>query len=104
MSFLLQWFLSQTISNFDDVKFEAASLLANLYGEQNQYNLAKPILRKAVELSNANVYWHCRLIFQLSVSRFDFPLFGPRLLNIIKTGLNCVVFLQQVHAMEKDYQ
>jgi hypothetical protein len=65
---ILQWFLSQTIQNFDDVKFEAASLLSSLYEEQNQYSLAKPILRKAVELSNASVYWHSRLIFQLSVS------------------------------------
>ncbi|KAH1006436.1 MAU2 chromatid cohesion factor homolog isoform X1 [Dendroctonus ponderosae] len=68
------WMLSQPISTFDDVKFEAASILAELE-QQNQISAAKPILRKAIELSQHNVYWHCRLIFQLA----------------------------QIHAIEKDY-
>lgn len=57
------------INSFDDVKFEAASVLADLYEQQKQLALSKPILRKAIELSQHNVYWHCRLIFQLAVSR-----------------------------------
>lgn len=60
--------LSQSISSFDDVKFEAASILVELLEQQNQISTAKPILRKAIELSQHNVYWHCRLIFQLAVS------------------------------------
>lgn len=69
MSFMeLQWLLSQTISNFDDVKFEAVSTLSKVYEDQARYNLAKSALRRGVEMSNSNVYWHCRLIFQLSVS------------------------------------
>lgn len=60
--------LSQPISSFDDVKFEAASILTELLEQQNQISAAKPILRKAIELSQHNVYWHCRLIFQLAVS------------------------------------
>lgn len=59
--------LSQMINSFDDVKFEAASVLAELYEQQKQTALSMPILRKAVELSQHNVYWHCRLIFQLAV-------------------------------------
>ncbi|XP_044735147.1 MAU2 chromatid cohesion factor homolog [Chrysoperla carnea] len=71
------WRLSQMINNaFDDVKFEAASVLAELYEQQKQSNLSKPILRKAIELSQHSVYWHCRLIFQLA----------------------------QIHATEKDYE
>ncbi|XP_044745228.1 MAU2 chromatid cohesion factor homolog [Coccinella septempunctata] len=70
------WHLSQVINTFDDVKFEAASVLAELYEQQQQIALSKPILRKAIELSQHNVYWHCRLIFQLA----------------------------QIHATEKDYQ
>ncbi|CAH1163585.1 unnamed protein product [Phaedon cochleariae] len=69
------WLLSQVINSFDDVKFEAASVLAELYEQQEQICLSKPILRKAIELSQHNVYWHCRLIFQLA----------------------------QIHATEKDY-
>lgn len=66
---MLQWKLSQMINNaFDDVKFEAASVLAELYEQQKHSNLSKPILRKAIELSQHSVYWHCRLIFQLAVS------------------------------------
>ncbi|KAG8338063.1 mau2 chromatid cohesion factor [Homalodisca vitripennis] len=68
--------LSQMINAFDDVKFEAASVLAELYEQQNQSNLSKPILRKAIELSQHSIYWHCRLIFQLA----------------------------QIHATEKDYE
>jgi MAternally affected uncoordination len=64
----LQWLLSQTINGFDDVKFEAASVLAELHEQQKNPNAAKPILRKAIEISQNSVYWHCRLIFQLSVS------------------------------------
>lgn len=70
------WMQSQNINSFDDVKFEAASVLAELYDQQKQSNLSKPVLRKAIELSQHNVYWHCRLIFQLA----------------------------QIHATEKDYQ
>lgn len=58
------------INSFDDVKFEAASVLAELYEQQKQLALSKPILRKAIELSQHNVYWHCRLIFQLAVSTY----------------------------------
>ncbi|OXU21657.1 hypothetical protein TSAR_013347 [Trichomalopsis sarcophagae] len=60
------WQLSQTINQFDDVKFEAASVLAELYEQQQQSSLSQSILRKAIELSQHNVYWHCRLIFQLA--------------------------------------
>ncbi|KAK5637722.1 hypothetical protein RI129_000102 [Pyrocoelia pectoralis] len=61
-----------TIPNF----FISASVLAELYEQQKQLAPSKHILRRAVELSQHNVYWHCRLIFQLA----------------------------QVHASEKDYQ
>ena len=63
-----QWCMSQTINGFDDVKFEAASVLADLFEAQGQPAHSKPILRKAIELSQHSVYWHCRLIFQLAVS------------------------------------
>ncbi|KAG1667225.1 MAU2 chromatid cohesion factor [Nymphon striatum] len=67
------WFIAQTVSfqsgviaSFDDIKFEAASVLADLYEKQSQANLAKPILRKAIEISQTSVYWHCRLLLQLA--------------------------------------
>ena len=62
------WMLSENINGFDDVRFDTASLLAQLYQQQEQSSLAKPVLRKAIELSQNNVYWHCRLLFQLAVS------------------------------------
>ncbi|PSN54061.1 MAU2 chromatid cohesion factor [Blattella germanica] len=65
------WLLSQVINAFDDVKFEAASVLAELYEQQTQSSLSKPILRKAIELSQHSVYWHCRLIFQLALLLID---------------------------------
>ena len=68
----MQWQLSQPLNAFDDVKFEAASVLAELYEQQlHQSGTSQTILRKAVELSQHNVYWHCRLIFQLAVSIYS---------------------------------
>lgn len=99
----LQWMLSQSIPNgFDDVKFEAASVLAELYEQQAQSTLSKPILRKAIELSQHNVYWHCRLIFQLAVSLRNpwNPTFGPSF-AFARSFRFCS---QQIHATEKDYE
>ena len=66
--------MSQNIAAFDDIKYESASLLAEVYEQQNQTNLAKPLLRKTIEMSQQNVFWHCRLLFQLALIIFD-PLY-----------------------------
>ncbi|XP_062337579.1 MAU2 chromatid cohesion factor homolog [Osmerus eperlanus] len=60
------WFISQQIPQFEDVKFEAASLLSELYCQQNLVDSAKPLLRKAIQISQQTPYWHCRLLFQLA--------------------------------------
>ncbi|XP_058976898.1 MAU2 chromatid cohesion factor homolog [Musca domestica] len=60
------WKLSESLLNFDDVKFDTASMLAELYKQIDQVPLAKAMLRKAIELSQNNVYWHCKLLLQLS--------------------------------------
>uniref|UniRef100_A0A8C4IRY3 MAU2 chromatid cohesion factor homolog n=1 Tax=Dicentrarchus labrax TaxID=13489 RepID=A0A8C4IRY3_DICLA len=60
------WFISQQISQFDDVKFEAASILSEFYCQQNLVDSAKPVLRKAIQISQQTPYWHCRLLFQLA--------------------------------------
>uniref|UniRef100_UPI00358F59A7 MAU2 chromatid cohesion factor homolog n=1 Tax=Myxine glutinosa TaxID=7769 RepID=UPI00358F59A7 len=68
------WLQSQQIPSFEDVKFEAASLLAELYCQQetnrtttlNLVDSAKPLLRKAIQISQQTPYWHCRLLFQLA--------------------------------------
>jgi len=87
--FCLQWCLSQVINAFDDVKFEAASVLAELHDQQQQSNLAKPILRKAIELSQHSIYWHCRLIFQLAVSNQNPFFFFCHLSFFIDSDLLC---------------
>uniref|UniRef100_A0A7N8XPI8 MAU2 chromatid cohesion factor homolog n=1 Tax=Mastacembelus armatus TaxID=205130 RepID=A0A7N8XPI8_9TELE len=60
------WFISQQISQFEDVKFEAASILSEFYCQQNLVDSAKPVLRKAIQISQQTPYWHCRLLFQLA--------------------------------------
>lgn len=64
-----QWKLCENVTSFDDVKFETASLLAHVYQQEERVCLSKAtkVLRKAIELSQHNVYWHCKLLFQLSV-------------------------------------
>ncbi|KAK2178726.1 hypothetical protein NP493_532g03030 [Ridgeia piscesae] len=65
------WSLSQTIPSFEEVKFETASLLAQIYEKQNRRNEARPILRRAIEISQQAPYWHCRLLFQLAQLHVD---------------------------------
>ncbi|RUS80189.1 hypothetical protein EGW08_012046 [Elysia chlorotica] len=61
------WTISSSIPHIDDVRFESASVLAQIYTEkQNQPQHAKPILLKGIELSQQAPYWHCRLLFQLA--------------------------------------
>ncbi|KAF7237104.1 hypothetical protein EYD10_16176 [Varanus komodoensis] len=71
------WLISQQVSffspshenripQFEDVKFEAASLLSELYCQENSVDTAKPLLRKAIQISQQTPYWHCRLLFQLA--------------------------------------
>ncbi|KAG7273177.1 hypothetical protein CRUP_019304 [Coryphaenoides rupestris] len=58
--------LEKAIPQFEDVQFEAASLLSELYCQQNLVDSAKPLLRKAIQISQQTPYWHCRLLFQLA--------------------------------------
>ncbi|KAG9350624.1 hypothetical protein JZ751_024513 [Albula glossodonta] len=58
--------LEKAVPQFEDVKFEAASLLSELYCQQNLVDSAKPLLRKAIQISQQTPYWHCRLLFQLA--------------------------------------
>ncbi|XP_039958716.1 MAU2 chromatid cohesion factor homolog [Bactrocera neohumeralis] len=60
------WKLSETLVHFDDVKFDTASLLAQLHLQLEQNSQAKAMLRRAVELSQHNVFWHCKLLLQLA--------------------------------------
>ncbi|XP_013781785.1 MAU2 chromatid cohesion factor homolog [Limulus polyphemus] len=60
------WYRSQTITGFDDVKFETASVLGDLYEKKGQTAFAKQLLSKAVDISQQSVFWHCRLLFQLA--------------------------------------
>lgn len=62
------WHIAENLSQFDDVKFEIATLLSTLYLQEDQSGAAKVVLRKALELSQHNVQWHCKLLFQLAVS------------------------------------
>ena len=41
-------------------------MLASIYEKQNQLGLSKQILRKGLEESSHRVFWHCKLLFQLS--------------------------------------
>lgn len=38
---------------------------------QNSVDAAKPLLRKAIQISQQTPYWHCRLLFQLAVSTVE---------------------------------
>lgn len=48
------------------MRFESASELATVYEKDFRFEEAKPVLQKAIEVSQQSAYWHCRLIFQLA--------------------------------------
>ncbi|CAL8254120.1 unnamed protein product [Merluccius merluccius] len=60
------WFIAQQVPQFEDVKFEAASILSEIFCQQTLVDSAKPLLRKAIQISQQTPYWHCRLLFQLA--------------------------------------
>lgn len=63
------WNTAQQIpGGFDDIRFDAACSLAQLYQQLNQSNTAKTILRKAIENSQHNIFWHSKLLFTIAVS------------------------------------
>jgi len=71
------WYAATKVAQVeDDVRYESASVLAELMMERamssssstasEAINSARQVLRKAVEMSQNNSYWHCRLLFQLA--------------------------------------
>lgn len=46
---------------------------------QNSVDAAKPLLRKAIQISQQTPYWHCRLLFQLAVSTGENETLGHEL-------------------------
>lgn len=65
------WHIAQTVPDGDDIKLEAASLLSATYEKLNQPQASKNLLRKGLEESAHNVYWHCKLLFQLAHSHAE---------------------------------
>lgn len=47
---------------------------------QNLVDSAKPLLRKAIQISQQTPYWHCRLLFQLAVCNPEYSYVHYRLL------------------------
>ncbi|XP_015254909.1 PREDICTED: MAU2 chromatid cohesion factor homolog [Cyprinodon variegatus] len=117
------WFISQQLPQFEDVKFEAASILSELFCQQNLVDSAKPLLRKAIQISQQTPYWHCRLLFQLAqlhtlekdlVSACDLLGVGAEYARVVGseyTSLICdkllsLIFILQVtvmHSMQAGY-
>jgi len=60
------WYISQPLQGIDEVKFEAASLLAKTHDRTGDQAGGRDVLISAIELSQSNEYWHCRLTFQLA--------------------------------------
>ncbi|PIK54321.1 putative MAU2 chromatid cohesion factor-like isoform X1 [Apostichopus japonicus] len=61
---LLDW--NCQIPAFDEVKFEAASMLVRVHEQKGQLQQAKELLLTAISKSKQSAYWHCRMLFQLA--------------------------------------
>uniref|UniRef100_A0AAY4EKK6 MAU2 chromatid cohesion factor homolog n=1 Tax=Denticeps clupeoides TaxID=299321 RepID=A0AAY4EKK6_9TELE len=91
------------IAQFEDVKFEAASLLSELYCQQVNVD---PLLRKAIQISQQTPYWHCRLLFQLAqlhtlekdlVSACDLLGVGAEYARVVGSEYTRLLFLYSIH-------
>jgi len=60
------WYVAQPLQGIDEVKFEAASLLARMFEGGGDRAAGRNVLMTALEGSRASQYWHCRLTFQLA--------------------------------------
>lgn len=89
------WCISQPLQGIDEVKFEAASLLAKTYERTGDMPGGRDVLISAIEHSQSSAYWHCRLTFQLAQLHAD-----PRVLDyqsahlVLQTGAD-YAFLHQ---------
>jgi len=89
------WYISQPLQGIDEVKFEAASLLAKAHGLTGDQVSGRDILISAIDLSQSNEYWHCRLAFQLAslhTSVMDYQSAH----NVLQTGAD-YAFLHQAY-------
>lgn len=59
----LKWLLSFKIT----IKIFFFQFIIAVILIQFRFEEAKPVLQKAIEVSQQSAYWHCRLIFQLAV-------------------------------------
>ena len=111
---VLQWFQSQTVQGVEDVRFESASLLAEIIIEECDtgvyhqpvthnsppptYNDAKQILLKALEGSGqSSAYWHCRLLFQVWLHFTTTSLAGFIFINILVWFFRPLLFHDSKH-------
>lgn len=60
------WYTAQPLAGLEEVKFEAASLLATSYSQAGNPQGAMSVLSGAMEQSPASEYWHCRLVLQVA--------------------------------------
>ena len=56
------WAISQPLQGIDEVKFEAASLLAKVSEKLGDQAGGRDMLLTAIDHSQNNSYWHCRLV------------------------------------------
>lgn len=66
---------------------------------QNLVDSAKPLLRKAIQISQQTPYWHCRLLFQLAVCIIShiFFLFTSKFVKKDKQDIQLFPFLSPNH-------
>jgi len=60
------WYTAQPLAGLEEVKFEAASLLATSYSQAGNPQGAMSVLSGAMEQSPGSEYWHCRLVLQVA--------------------------------------
>ena len=60
------WSLSQNLQGGEEIRLEAASLLAKTLVMSGDPSGGRDILLSALDSSQALSYWHCRLTFQLA--------------------------------------
>ena len=89
------WSLTQNLHGGEEIKLEAACVLAETMVRSRDQAGARDILLAALESSQAQPYWHCRLTFQLAALHTSVLDYNSAH-NVLQTGAD-YAFLHQAY-------
>ncbi len=86
--------VAQSVSNLEEVCYQASSVSAHILVEQQNVHQAKSLLRTRIDASTRLPYWHLRLLLQLA----DISMTERDEEGVVSTLNRCVEYARQIDA------